>query len=82
MNIHHKYTLMGINYGRSREGVAGGGFPRVSGRTMSGTSKTTAESKSDVYVYACGHAAGADGYSTSRRGEVALSPHMGVFSSR
>lgn len=69
MNIHHKYILMGINYGRLRVGVAGaGGFPPVSGGPMSATSKTTVKSKSDVYVSACGDAVGGGGCSTSQRG--------------
>lgn len=50
MNIHHKYILVGINYGRLRVGVAVGGFPQVSCRPMSETSKTAVKSKSDVYV--------------------------------
>ncbi len=68
MNIHHKYILMGINYGRSREGVPSGGFPQVSGGAMSETSKTTVKSKSDVYVCACGDVVGDDGYSVSPGG--------------
>lgn len=70
MNIHHKYILMGINYGRLRVGVADRGFPQVSGGPMSETSKTTMKSESDVYVCACGAVVGGGGYSTSQRGEV------------
>lgn len=84
MNIHHKYILMVINYGCSRVGVASQGFPQVSGGPMSETSKATVNSKSDVYVCACVDVVVGvcDGYSTSQRGEVVQSPHMGVFSSR
>ncbi len=70
MNIHHKYILMGINYGRLRVGVADRGFPQVPGGPMTGTSKTTVKSESDVYVCACGDVVGGGGYSTSQRGEV------------
>lgn len=53
MSIHHKYVLMGINYGCSRVVVASGGFLQVSGGPMSDSWKTAVKSKSDVCVCVC-----------------------------
>lgn len=81
------YILMGINYGRLSVGVAGGGFHR-SGPLSWWIHVRNIKEHSEAHIWwVCVRLRGHGGEQwwviyKPKLGEVALGPHMGVFSSR